>query len=101
MAEMLLQSHDGLLNFLPAIPDDWQSGEIKGLKARGGFEVDITWKDKKITKLIIQSSLGGNCKIKLPNPVKLEGKGKLISDNDKTIFDFMTVKSRKYVLIEL
>ena len=98
MAEMLLQSHDGLLNFLPAIPDDWQSGEIKGLKARGGFEVDITWKDKKITKLMIQSSLGGNCKIKLPNPLKLEGKGKLISDNDKTVFDFMTVKGGKYLL---
>ena len=101
MAEMLLQSHDGLLNFLPAMPDDWQSGEIKGLKSRGGFEVDITWKDKKITELIIQSSLGENCKIKLPNPLKMEGKGKLISGNDKTVFDFITVKGGKYVLVGL
>ncbi len=101
MAEMLLQSHDGLLNFLPAIPDDWQSGEIKGLKARGGFEVDITWKNKKITKLTIQSSLGGNCKIKTPNALKLEGKSKLITGNDKTVFDFMTVKGGKYTLVNM
>ena len=101
MAEMLLQSHDGLLNFLPALPDDWQSGEIKGLKARGGFEVDIMWKNKKITKLTIQSNLGGNCKIKTPNALKLEGKSKLISEKDKTVFDFMTVKGGKYVLVGL
>lgn len=101
MAEMLLQSHDGLLNFLPALPDDWQSGEIKGLKARGGFEVDIMWKNKKITKLTIQSNLGGNCKIKTPNALKLEGKSKLISEKDKTVFDFMTVKGGKYILVGL
>lgn len=100
MAEMLLQSHDGLLNFLPALPDDWQSGKIKGLKARGGFEVDITWKNKKITIITIQSSVGGMCKIKVPNSLQLAGKSKLKSENDKTIFDFMTVKGGKYVLVD-
>jgi alpha-L-fucosidase 2 len=99
MAEMLLQSHDGLLNILPALPDDWASGEIKGLKAQGGFEVDITWKNKKVTSLKITSTLGGNCKLKLPNALKLEGKMKLISSKDVSVFDFNTVKGGRYLLV--
>jgi alpha-L-fucosidase 2 len=99
MAEMLLQSHDGLLNILPALPDDWASGEIKGLKAQGGFEVDITWKKEKVTSLVITSLLGGNCKLKLPNALKLEGKGRLVSLKDGLVFDFVTVKGGRYILV--
>ncbi|PWK18098.1 alpha-L-fucosidase 2 [Arcicella aurantiaca] len=99
IAEMLLQSHDGLLNILPALPDDWASGEIKGLKAQGGFEVDMTWKDKKITALTIRSSLGGICKLKVPNTLKLTGKSKLSTQKDKSLVDFMTEKGGKYTLI--
>ncbi len=101
MAEMLLQSHDGLLNILPALPDDWASGEIKGLKAQGGFEVDITWKNKKVTSLKITSALGGNCKLKLPNTLKLEEKVRLVSSKDSSVFDIMTVKGGRYLLVGL
>jgi alpha-L-fucosidase 2 len=101
MAEMLLQSHDGLLNILPALPDDWASGEIKGLKAQGGFEVDITWKNKKVTSLKIISALGGNCKLKLPNALKLEGKTKLSIEKELSTFMFKTEKNTKYVLVSL
>ncbi|MCO5946429.1 glycosyl hydrolase family 95 catalytic domain-containing protein [Mucilaginibacter flavidus] len=65
IAEMLLQSHDGAIYLLPALPDDWKDGSVSGLVARGGFKVDMTWADHKIVKLIIHSSLGGNCRLRL------------------------------------
>lgn len=70
IAEMLLQSHDGAIYLLPALPDQWASGEIKGLVARGGFVVDITWKNKEITQLKIQSKLGGNCRLRISDRMK-------------------------------
>ncbi|NIJ54063.1 glycoside hydrolase family 95 protein [Dyadobacter arcticus] len=74
IAEMILQSHDGLLNVIPAIPDNWTSGEMKGMKARGGFEVDATWNAGLITQLTVRSKLGGNCRIAVPNSIKSSGK---------------------------
>lgn len=67
IAEMLVQSHAGYINLLPALPDAWKDNSVKGLRCRGGFVIDMTWKNKAITDLNIYSTLGGPCKIASSN----------------------------------
>lgn len=77
IAEMLMQSHDGAIHLLPALPDSWKTGSISGLRARGGFEiVSLEWKDGRVSKLVIKSTLGGNCRLRLPEALKGNGLAK-------------------------
>ena len=72
ITEMLVQSANGEIHLLPALPDVWPTGSITGIRARGGFEiVELSWKDGKIEKAIIKSDLGGNLRIRLPQSMKL------------------------------
>ena len=64
ITEMLLQSHAGYIHLLPALPDNWQSGSIKGVRARGGFTIDMDWKESRITRLSVTSHSGGTCRIR-------------------------------------
>ena len=72
ITEMLMQSADGDIHLLPALPDVWQNGSISGLRAIGGFQiVSLEWKDGKVVKAIIKSTLGGNLRLRVPNEMKL------------------------------
>lgn len=64
IAEMLLQSHEDFIELLPALPSSWKEGEVKGLCARGGFEISMTWKDGQLQDANLLSKQGGSCKIR-------------------------------------
>ncbi len=64
IAEMLLQSHDGTIHLLPALPADWSSGSVRGLRARGGLEVDIAWERGRLVRGVLRSSHGGRVAIR-------------------------------------
>ena len=76
IAEMLLQSHEtdtngnAILNLLPALPSEWNTGSISGLKARGGFEVDLTWENGKLKSISVTAQKDGSCAIQNGNLIK-------------------------------
>ena len=100
MGEMLLQSHLGELHLLPALPDVWKEGTIKGLKARGNFEVAINWKNHRLTGAVISSGSGGICKIRTAMPVAVTGVlAKSVADANGYVISFNSVKGKAYSIV--
>ena len=100
IAEMLLQSHTGQIHLLPALPAAWPEGSVKGLRARGGFEVDIAWKDGRLTAATIRSLLGNLCTTRADGSVRVRSGGKPIVNvsSEKSVAKFSTEAGRTYLV---
>jgi len=75
IAEMLLQSHAGEIHLLPALPTVWRDGAVTGLRARGGFDIDIAWQQGRLSGTTIHSRQGGACVLRTPVPVTVTAEG--------------------------
>lgn len=94
ITEMLMQSSDGAIHLLPALPDVWKTGSISGLLARGGFEIlEMKWKDGKLTRLVIKSKLGGNLRLRMPNELKLNTGARLKAATGKNANPFFETET--------
>ncbi|WP_153801098.1 glycoside hydrolase family 95 protein [Foetidibacter luteolus] len=100
VAEMLLQSQNNELHLLPAIPAKWASGSVKGLRARGGFEVSINWNNQLVQNAVITSLNGGVCNIRTANKVGVKGiSAKATNTASGYVLSFNTEKGKKYEVV--
>jgi len=103
VAEMILQSHENELVFLPALPDSWKTGEVKGLCARGGFEIGLRWKDGKFERAEVLSKLEKICRVRTAVPLAVRSQGKAVRFKrpEKNVVEFETIAGQTYVLTAL
>jgi len=93
IAEMLLQSQDGAIHCLPALPSVWKNGSVSGLRARGGFEVNMQWQNGELAKATIKSSLGGNCRIRSYSPLKGKGLKEAKGENPNEFYSVTEIQA--------
>jgi alpha-L-fucosidase 2 len=99
ITEMLVQSHEGVIDLLPALPDEWSEGEINGVCSRGAFELKIKWNEGKLMKAQILSKQGAICRIRTHVPVSVIVNGKKIRTKvENDIIEFPTGKGTTYIL---
>ncbi|MHA7941560.1 glycoside hydrolase family 95 protein [Formosa sp. 3Alg 14/1] len=103
ITEMLIQSNEGYVELLPALPSEWADGTFNGVMARGAFEFDFSWKNNKINTVSILSKAGTTCKIKMPSNVKIMSNGKSVRFKKRAnqIIEFNTVKGQTYTFENL
>ncbi|MFD2611144.1 glycoside hydrolase family 95 protein [Paenibacillus gansuensis] len=93
MAEMLLQSHQGYIELLPALPAAWATGSVKGLRSRGGFTVDMEWIDGHLEEAVLYAEAGGLCKVNYARSRLVLEEGSAMIPLDE---GFTAVKGRAY-----
>ncbi|MDR3142891.1 MAG: glycoside hydrolase N-terminal domain-containing protein [Tannerellaceae bacterium] len=100
ITELLMQSHSGEISLLPALPVQWPAGAIEGLRARGGFGVDLSWKDGQLNKAVIRSTQDAPCRIRTKKPVKIYAGGKAIetSGKEENVVEFQAKTGWNYVV---
>jgi alpha-L-fucosidase 2 len=100
MAELLLQSHTGDVHLLPALPHAWPQGRVRGLRARGGFGVDIAWKGGVLVDARIVASQAGPCRVRAPKPVDvlLDGHVVAVTRPEPTVVAFAAAAGKSYVV---
>ena len=84
ITEMLLQSHTEEIFVLPALPDNWHTGSVKGLRARGGFIFNIEWENGELKNVTILSTLGGNCRLRTHTPLQSKNATLQIAQGNNT-----------------
>ncbi len=100
IAEMLLQSHAGEVHLLPALPKAWCTGSVKGLRARGGFEVEMTWESGQLTEAKLHSSLGRDCTLRTDAAVSVTCEGGQVDiEQSDSVVSFKTEAGKTYAIL--
>jgi alpha-L-fucosidase 2 len=102
MTEMLMQSHSDELSLLPALPVQWKNGSVSGLRARGGFDVDLAWSEGSLSKAIIKANYDKPCRLRTKTPVKVISNGKEISVQSlgENFIEFVAKAGTQYEVVK-
>ncbi|HZG85886.1 glycoside hydrolase family 95 protein [Paenibacillus sp.] len=103
IAEMLLQSHDGAVHLLPALPKRWNRGSVTGLRARGGYLVDIAWERGSLSRAAVTSASGGGCRLRAGVPVRVRQEGRDVETEviEAGLVAFRTAPGQRYDIVPI
>jgi alpha-L-fucosidase 2 len=101
ITEMLMQSHSGEISLLPALPDSWKTGSVRGLRAIGGYEIDLAWEGGRLKESLVTAGISNSCKIRTLHPVQVLYKGRPVrtSLSGDGALTFKSVAGRQYQII--